>query len=335
MSQWNAVKRTYQMARKLHQQRGGFTILYFADGIYCGYRHCASPENYFVLRFYELSNKERAQYLTSGRSSKADRELNRMMTKEENRIMSNKHLLYQKFQKGMRRSYLFVPEATYEEFDKFLDENQIYILKPDKGIMGQGIQKIYISEVKERRALYEKCKRENFLVEQVIKQHEVLEQICPGCINSVRINAARDQKGKVRLIGACLKCGGLGAVADNFHSGGLAYPVEMETGKVTGPGRNNTDLTDYVRHPNSEIYMPGLQIPYWKNVKEYALQAMECMPNLGYVGWDIAVTLEGPEIIEGNCHWPGGNIIQFDNEGKYPLVKECLEEDKCRNERIF
>lgn len=299
---------------------------YFWDGICCGYRHHASPENYFVLRFYEMSDRERAQYLTSGRSSLADRELNRLMTKEENRIMSHKHLLYQKFRKGIKREYLYVPEVTYDEFGRFLDENRSCIVKPDRGIMGQKIHKLDIPEIKDRRTLYEECKRDGFLIEQVIKQHEVLEQISPGCVNSVRINAARDKKGKVRLIGACLKCGGAGASADNFHSGGIAYPLEMENGKVTGPGRNNTDITDYIWHPASGVYMPGLQIPHWKAVKECVLQAMECMPGLGYVGWDIAVAPDGPEIIEGNCHWPGGNIIQFDKEGKYPIVKECLEE---------
>ncbi len=299
---------------------------YFWDGICCGYRHHASPENYFVLRFYEMSDRERAQYLTSGRSSLADRKLNRLMTKEENRIMSHKHLLYQKFQKGIKREYLYVTEVTYDEFGRFLDENRSCIVKPDRGIMGQKIHKLDIPEIKDRRTLYEECKRDGFLIEQVIKQHEVLEQISPGCVNSVRINAARDKKGKVRLIGACLKCGGAGASADNFHSGGIAYPLEMENGKVTGPGRNNTDITDYIWHPASGVYMLGLQIPHWKAVKECVLQAMECMPGLGYVGWDIAVTPDGPEIIEGNCHWPGGNIIQFDKEGKYPIVKECLEE---------
>ena len=46
----------------------------------------------------------------------------------------------------------------------------------------------------------------------------------------------------------------------------------------------------------------------------------------GYVGWGIAVTPDGPELIEGNWHWPGGNIIQFDGVGKYPLLRDCAGE---------
>lgn len=324
MSRWSAGKKTYEMAKQLRRQRGGFTGVYLLDAIRCGYRHQASPENYFVLRFYELSDEERWTYLTSGRSALADRKLNRFMTKEKDRIMSHKHLFYQSFSDWIHRESLYVPEIIYTDFMKFLDAHEMLVLKPDQGIMGHGIEKLYTEEIKDREALFEKCRVGKLLAEQVIRQHEALEQIS-SCVNSVRINAARDSKGTIRLVGACLKCGASGAAADNFHSGGVAYPLDMETGVVTGPGRNNTEIKDYECHPGSSVYMPGFSVPYWEEIRSYAIQAMEHMPELGYVGWDIAVTPEGPELIEGNCHWPGGNIIQLDKIGKYPLIKECLE----------
>ena len=36
---------------------------YFLDAIGCGYRHGASPENYLVLRFYELKDAEKTEEL--------------------------------------------------------------------------------------------------------------------------------------------------------------------------------------------------------------------------------------------------------------------------------
>lgn len=131
---------------------------------------------------------------------------------------------------------------------------------------------------------------------------------------------------RVRLIGACLKCGGQGAATDNFHTGGIAYPLELVSGRVSGPGRNNTDLGDYTRHPASGAYLPGFQIPFWPELIACVRRAMDRVPGMGYVGWDIAVTPDGPELIEGNWHWPGGNIIQFDGVGKYPLLRDCAGE---------
>ena len=150
------------------------------------------------------------------------------------------------------------------------------------------------------------------LVEECIVQHEVLEHVRPGCVNSIRINTARDQKGQIHLIGACLKCGGAGAVADNFHSGGIAYPLDLDRGCVSGPGRNNTEIRDYDRHPGTDYYMPGLQIPHWEQIRALVNEAMERMPGIGYVGWDIAVTPDGCELIEGNCHWRQYYTVRWD-----------------------
>lgn len=324
MSRWNTGEKTYQMAKSLRRQRGGFTAVYLMDALRCGYRHQASPENYFVLRFYELDERERGTYLTSGRSSMADRRLNRFMTKKNNQILASKHLFYRHFSDLVRRKSLYVPEVSLTEFLNFLEAHETVVLKPDRGLMGHGIEKVQTKEIEDKKELYERCRDGGLLIEEKIRQHEELEKIS-SCVNSIRINAARDSKGKIRLIGACLKCGAEEAAADNFHSGGIAYPLDLKTGTVAGPGRNNKEIRDYERHPGSLVYMPGFTVPCWDAVIACVTQAMEHMPKIGYIGWDIAVTPEGPEMIEGNCHWPGGNIIQLDGIGKYPLIQECLE----------
>lgn len=242
--------------------------------------------------------------------------------------MSTKHLFYKRFEGLVNRKTLYVPESDYEQFSLFLDTQDTLILKPDRGIMGRGIEKIHTKNIVDRKSFFEKCQNEKLLLEELIRQHEVLESISPGCVNSVRINAARNKKGELYLIGACLKCGGAGAVADNFHSGGIAYPVDLTTGTIVGPGRNNTEIKDYEMHPGSQVLMKGLILPHWEEVKMCVSEAMKRMPEIGYVGWDIAITQSGPELIEGNCNWPGGNIIQLDKIGKYPLIKECLGDEK-------
>lgn len=324
MSWWNAVKKTYSMCCRLRAQRGGLVCGYFLDALSCGYRHGASPENYFVLRFYALRDRERADYLTSGRSAAADRALNQNASRAEQQIIGRKNLFNRTFSALIQRESVYAPDCDFQRFSAFLDRHSAFIVKPAGGSMGRGIQKYRIAEVEDRAAFYRACRDEDILLEELIQQHSALERISPGCVNSVRINAARAADGEVRLIGACLKCGGAGAVTDNFHTGGIAYPIDMRTGCVSGPGRNNTEIRDYTRHPGSLVYMPGFQVPFWDAVTACVKQAMDVLPGLGYVGWDIAVTPDGPELIEGNYRWPGGNIIQLDGVGKYPLLKACL-----------
>lgn len=324
MSRLSAMKKTWAMCRRLSQQQGGSPALYFADALYCSAKHGASPENYFVLRFYRLSNRQRLNYLTSGRSKAADALLNRNATMEDKRAVGRKDVFHKVFAGLVKRDFLYVPESSYEDFLKFTEKHGEFIAKPPTGTMGRGIEKLSTVD-NGSRELYNSCLERGLLLEELIEQHPELNKINSCCVNSVRINAARGLDGGLRLIGACLKCGGPGAFTDNFHSGGIAYPLDMQTGQVTGPGRNNSDTEEFFCHPGSGVYMPGFRLPFWDEVKDCVLQGMDRVPSLGYVGWDIAIGPRGPELIEGNYGWPGGNIIQFDNVGKYPLILECLD----------
>ena len=324
MSRWNAAKKLWAVSRSLHEQRGGSVWRYFRDAVHCSRRHGASAENYLVLRFYELSDRQRGEYLTSGRSKAVDSALNRKAENGDIRKLGRKELFDRAFSELLGREFLYVPDCSFAEFTAFLDRHEECIIKPVAGTMGKGIEKLRCPE--DREKFYERCCREKLLLEEVIVQHPALNEINPSCVNSVRVNAARDARGEVCLIGACLKCGGKGAVTDNFHSGGVAYPLDLENGRVCGPGRNNTDIREYTRHPATGYFMPGFALPFWEELKALVCQGMERVPSLGYVGWDIALTPEGPALIEGNVHWPGGNIIQFDRVGKYPLILSCLGE---------
>ncbi|WP_083916916.1 sugar-transfer associated ATP-grasp domain-containing protein [Thioalkalivibrio sp. ALJ24] len=45
-----------------------------------------------------------------------------------------------------------------------------------------------------------------------------------------------------------------------------------------------------LKHPTSGVYFKGMVIPYWDKRKETALKAHEAFPNIGAIGWDIAIT---------------------------------------------
>ena len=326
MSRWNALKKTYRMCTRLRAQRGGSRTGYLLDALWCSVRHGASPENYFVLRFFALPDWQRAAFLTSGRSGALDRALNRNAAAAEKEALASKARFLTVFTPDVRRAHVYAPEADFAAFCTFLDENDTFFLKPGGGKMGRVSERRRSADSPDRDALYNDCRAQRRLREASIRQHPALEALSPGCVNSVRVNAARGRGGRVRLIGACLKCGGQGAATDNFHTGGIAYPLELASGRVSGPGRNNTDLGDYTRHPASGAYLPGFQVPFWPALTACVYRAMDRVPGMGYVGWDIAVTPDGPELIEGNWHWPGGNIIQFDGVGKYPLLRDCAGE---------
>ena len=43
--------------------------------------------------------------------------------------------------------------------------------------------------------------------------------------------------------------------------------------------------------------------PRYKETVEIALKAAQCLYGIRAIGWDIAITADGPIIIEGNDNW--------------------------------
>ncbi|MDD2980732.1 MAG: sugar-transfer associated ATP-grasp domain-containing protein [Hespellia sp.] len=315
-------ERRKQYAKEISKHTKKNWILYYLDETYCHYAHGASPENYFVLRFFSLNEEERKEYLTSKRSREVDAFLNRNSSKKDRNMIGNKRVFNQQFSEWNHRKYLYAPDCTQKEILNFLEEQGVVFVKPTGLTQGRGMQKVYCSQITSPDDFAEESRKKNYLLEEIIRQHPVIEQIHKESVNTVRILAARaNPESPIVLIGGALRCGCGSAVVDNFHQGGIAYPIDLKQGVICGPGRDNTTLKEYSVHPGSQIMMPGLAVPFWEQALEAVRYGMEKVPSLGYVGWDLAVTETGIEVIEGNYNWPGGNIIQVDGKGKYPLAK--------------
>ena len=141
MSRWNALKKNCRMCTRLRAQRGGSRMGYLLDALWCSVRHGASPENYFVLRFFDLPDWQRAAFLTSGRSGALDRALNRNAAAAEKEALANKARFLTVFAPDVRRMHVYAPEADFAAFCAFLDGNDTFFLKPVGGTMGRGIER--------------------------------------------------------------------------------------------------------------------------------------------------------------------------------------------------
>src|SRR5205814_2368486 len=53
-------------------------------------------------------------------------------------------------------------------------------------------------------------------------------------------------------------------------------------------------------HPTTYARIEGARLPFWEKTKRLAVQAHALFSDRLAIGWDIAITGEGPVIIEGN-----------------------------------
>lgn len=105
------------------------------------------------------------------------------------------------------------------------------------------------------------------------------------------------------------KWGGANSVVDNLAGGGLVAAVDLKTGKLI------TDAVDeegnvYSRHPATGMIIKGFDIPFFAETLKLVLDAYEKKRFEGYLGWDIAITEDGPEVVEVNTV-PGVILFQL------------------------
>lgn len=105
------------------------------------------------------------------------------------------------------------------------------------------------------------------------------------------------------LLGCRLRLG-ITKNVDNLASGGIAAAVDEKSGIVNTAGFYS-DLTKSpeLNHPISGMPIKGYQIPYWSEIIQMVKEVAMLHPQNRSIGWDIAITENGPELIEGNHDW--------------------------------
>ena len=191
-----------------------------------------------------------------------------------------------------------------------------FIIKPNNLWYGLGIKIGHTIE-----ELYD-LKNEGILVEEIVKNHESISILNPTSLNTIRVVTVVDSSNIPHIVSTTLRTGNKGAVIDNAYGGGTFYHIDEKIGVIDAPGKD-TLCNSYIIHPSCNIVMPGYKIPNFNDVKQYCLELALKLPGVRYVGWDIAITIDGIEVIEGN-RFPSATLIQSNDIGLYDVVKEYL-----------
>ena len=290
------TKKMRATAAKVAKEAHRSTPAIFCDMVWCGFRYRAGYMDYDLFHFWDLNAAQRASVLTRGRTDQYVAALNR---REDWVIFDRKPQFLERFAPFVQRKWLDLTDAGAEDLERFGRELGAFIIKPIDDSHGNGVDKIVSAEVTDWAALYERL-RENgqLLCEEVIPQHEALNAVWPGSINTVRIDTIL-KDGKVHPVAACLRVGNGERPIDNFCSGGMVAPVDRKTGRVTGPAVDNQNRL-YAYHPGTGTKFEGVQIPMWQAIMDLLRDAAPIVPTVRFVGWDIAVTPTGPVLVEGN-----------------------------------
>ena len=311
-------------ANMLHKKTGKSRVWLLADMVRCAAKYNAGYIDYKIAEMYRLNDAQRATQITRGISNSI---VARMNDKKFWHFFDTKTEFNELFAAQVRRGWLNLTTASEEDFAKFLEGRGDIICKPIDGSSGQGILKCTPEEYADPKALYERLKNAGIgIIEDKVIQHEAIAALCPTSVNTIRVATLLGDK-KEGIVYAYIRIGN-GKVMDNVDCGGMAAPVDIETGVISGVGANKQGDV-YAHHPMTGTEIPGTQIPYWEEAKEMCLEAMHRVPQVRFVAWDVAITPDGPVFIEGNS-FPSHAIPQFaahfpDGIGILPRFEEFID----------
>ncbi|MHA6263387.1 sugar-transfer associated ATP-grasp domain-containing protein [Arenibacterium sp. CAU 1754] len=140
-----------------------------------------------------------------------------------------------------------------------------------------------------------------YLFQSALVQHPDMARVAGEAIGTVRIVTVIEDETPKPLY-AVWKIPSPDAMSDNFwQKGSMIAAVDVQTGTVTrariGTG---PDASDIETHPVSGASFDNLHLPCWDQALQLACDAHAVFPEFGIVGFDMAITTDGPAIVECN-----------------------------------
>lgn len=209
---------------------------------------------------------------------------------------------------------------TAADIEAFMLEDAEYPLfvKPEEGSGSVGSALISEIDTEARELLLSNGKRidlrafadevvrdygEGFLFQEAVRQHSLLTEVAGPAVGSIRVVTVNDG-GCPTCLYTLWKIPSPSAMSDNYwQPGSMLAEIDKTSGYLvqcrrgSGPAQEMLD-----RHPVSGAVFSGMQIPHWDAILRLTSEAHAMLPKFGVIGWDIAITDDGPVIIESNAN---------------------------------
>ena len=270
----------------------------FDDVFYCCFIYGCLAKEYFSYEFNMLSHEGRSTFVTRGNKYPFYKVFNNPNYSE---FLNKKTEMHRKFGEFYGRDVLALfDENDYEAFCEFVKKHPKFIYKPAEAYGGNGIKIYDSSKYPDVEELFKVIiYRGAAVVEELIKQGEALSKINAGSVNTVRFVTYHSDGGETIPQWSFLRMGSGNSVTDNMSSGGISARIDIDAGIICDYGRDYK-RNKYMYHPDSGVQLIGYQMPEWDKAKALIEKCAAVMPEVRFIGWDLAYTENGWVLVEGN-----------------------------------
>lgn len=183
-----------------------------------------------------------------------------------------------------------------------------YVCKPTLGQCGRDIFLVEITDGnfkfnngKNINDLKDALKKEPYIIQEFVVQHDAMKKLNASSVNTIRIVTTKFNS-NVHLFVAVLRIGVTDSLMDNAAAGGTYVGIDSKTGKLLKYGYYHNRPME-LKHPISNVVYEGYQIPFWNETVEMVKKLHLYFRKYPSIGWDVAITKNGPQIIENNYDW--------------------------------
>ena len=291
------------------------------DSLYSVLKYRISIIEYFQFEFFLKSTDQRSTYIGTPLLEEYQLKMN---PKSERHYLHNKLEFLKVYAPFIKHRHAALDDllANNEAAAKVLLNKSGKIVL--KSIFGEGGNRIEIISAEDQDAqsmIKRLAASGNDFVEEFVVQHRDLMRLAPSGLNTLRIVTQLNSNDEVEILGATLRIS-VASTVDNWHKGNIAAPVDLSAGIVEGPGfyMDITKHDEYI-HPITGVEIVGFKIPFWQESAQLAKNAASSNKKNRSIGWDIAITDDGPDLIEGNHNWDKVIWQRSAGKGLKPLIE--------------
>ena len=334
------LARKYPASQRLKVMRD-YISLYRAKGL--------TPEEYYEFEFEKQSEEFRRDFLGLNEQRYYLDLLNplKYFSLARNKYMAHKMLE----NTGVRTSELYCyyqPEATYAENTECAGDIdgvlrilktkgvQSCVIKTTESSHGDNVLVIQNIDYQDGNAILTRFDGQQLLLssvlsndplifESLVRQTEQFAAFNASSVNTVRFMTALYPDGSAKVIATFIKIGRAGRCVDNAGGGGnVDVCVDVATGKICHAIRfDGWHLVQEIdSHPDSGNPLNGVVIENWDSIKAEVICFQQAFPYCKVAGWDIAITDEGPVVIEVNDFWDRTGQF-FIRKGWRNEIRDC------------
>ena len=315
---WRQIYRNFQKHSKIVLTRDTISAVQQLTGLFkAAYLHGIPAHAFYQFKLYHYPEKHWLDFVYTHELPHWHQTLSPNISSKTQQLLSNKH----QFSKSLSRLGLSTV-ASLKIFKRGQRVNQNHLfteqscfLKPNNGSRAEGCLTLnYNSKSKRYQLLVDKTEevidqsliidyineqvqQRDFLIQPLLTNHPLIQQYSPTkTLVTLRLISACAQNQQLSVVSALLEI-----PAPEQEEGWWLIAIDCETGCFI-------DSSDYLLN-SSPAFIQALQtmaaqeMPFWSEIVTLCFEAHRLSADIISVGWDVVITIDGVQLLEGNINW--------------------------------